>query len=342
MSNKRFEIDRPRVLMYPVTYRCNAKCKMCNIWDLEHGPELSATDLDTILADQFLAHSIEFINITGGECFLRKDLCDLVKVFVDRCPNIITIGFSSNGFSPNNILCTVGRLIAMTLPSNILLSVGLSFDGLGHIHDEVRGIPGGFERMMETLAGLRHLEKIYSPKFAFGVGANVNALTIDHLDDTYQYFRQHDIPGSFTPVISSELFYQNVDSRETFELTPEMRKRAYEFFCKLRADKYIDSFYFKFVKAWLLEGKRAVGCIYQTSGVFLEPNGDLYPCVAFQKFKMGNLLENRFSDIWQQDRLEKIYQEMSTHCPRCGSDCDIKMASVRNRIKRHLYYNLVG
>jgi len=342
MNKKRFKLDRPRVLLFPVTYRCNAKCKMCNIWDIDPGAEISPADLDNILKDQSLANSIEFIDITGGECFLRKDLCELIRVFVNRCPNLITIDLASNGFATKRIVEAAEKMIAITLPSNIFLSIGLSFDGLGHVHDEVRGVPGGFDRMIETLEKLRCFEDLYSPKFAVGVGANINAITIDHLDDTYDYFRKHDIPASFTPVVSSDHFFQNADNKESFDLTPDMRKKAYDFFCKLKKDKYIDNFYFKFAKAWLLEGKRSVGCIFQGSGILLEPNGDVYPCMSFQKFKMGNLMETSFSEIWQQDRLEKIYQEMAGYCPRCGSDCFIEKASIKNRVKRNLYYNLLG
>jgi len=342
MRAVKYRIDCPRVLMFSVTYRCNAKCKMCNIWDMESGPDLSVSDLDRILSDQFLAYSLQFVNLTGGECFLREDLVDLVKVLVDRCPNLITIELASNGFLTDRILKATGKMIAATLPSNIMLSIGLSFDGVGPVHDEVRGVPGGFERMVETLERLRHLEKIYSPKFAVGVGANINAITIDHLDETYQYFRERRIPASFTPWVSSDLYYQNIHNQENFDLTPEMRKKAYAFYRGLLKDRYIDKHFFKFVKGWLLEGKRSVGCIFRGSGIFLEPNGDLYPCVAYQKFKMGNLLETEFSEIWQKDELGKMYREMADYCLHCGSDCEIKKASLKNRLKRDLYNWLVG
>jgi len=315
---------------------------MCNIWDMESGPDLTVSDLDKILSDQLLAHSLQFVNITGGECFLREDIVALVKVLVDRCPNLITIELASNGFMTDRILKAAGKMIAATLPSNIMLSIGLSFDGIGPVHDEVRGVPGGFERMIETLERLRHLEKIYSPKFAVGVGTNINAITIDHLDDTYQYFRERDIPASFTPVVSSDLYYQNIHNQESFDLTPGMRKKAYAFYCGLLNDRYIDKHFFKFVKGWLLEGKRSVGCIFRGSGIFLEPNGDLFPCVAYQKFKMGNLLETGFSEIWQNDKLGKMYREMDNYCLHCGSDCEIKKASLKNRLKRDLYNWLVG
>lgn len=340
MNKNKFKLDRPRVLVYPVTYRCNSRCKMCNIWDLDPGPEISAADLNNVLNDKFLSHSIEFINITGGECFLRKDICELIELFVKKCPNLITVGFASNGFATKTILRAIDRLIAITLPSNIYLSIGLSFDGLEHVHDDVRGVAGGFSRMIETLKKLRQLEKIYWPKFAVGVGTNINAITIDHLDLTYKYFTENNIRASFTPVVTSDLYFQNVDNNDTFGLTSDMREKAYRFFCKLKKEKYIDNFYFKFAKGWLLEGKRSVGCIFQTSGIFLAPNGDLYPCMMFQEFKMGNLLETRFSDIWQQNRLDSIYQELSNHCPNCGSDCFIEKASIKNRIKRTLYYTL--
>ena len=50
-----------------VTYRCNAKCHMCNIWQDPTNPKDEIT-LDDI---KKIPNGLSFANITGGEPFLR-------------------------------------------------------------------------------------------------------------------------------------------------------------------------------------------------------------------------------------------------------------------------------
>ena len=78
----------PRALLLYVTYRCNARCVMCGIWqDHEFSDatsELSRSELDRVLSDRLFA-AIEYLNINGGEPALRADLGDLVRLCLDGC-----------------------------------------------------------------------------------------------------------------------------------------------------------------------------------------------------------------------------------------------------------------
>ena len=56
-----------------LTYRCPMRCQMCNIWQnpTEKARELTASDLRGL-------PRLKFINLTGGEPFIREDLADIV------------------------------------------------------------------------------------------------------------------------------------------------------------------------------------------------------------------------------------------------------------------------
>ncbi|MEM3593090.1 MAG: 4Fe-4S cluster-binding domain-containing protein, partial [Candidatus Jordarchaeaceae archaeon] len=77
-----------------VTYRCNSKCKTCNIWKIQQRikpeQELSLSEWEMTLKD--IGESPFWITLTGGEPFLRKDLTELVEIIDDYCrPKIINI-----------------------------------------------------------------------------------------------------------------------------------------------------------------------------------------------------------------------------------------------------------
>ena len=57
-----------------VTYRCNARCSMCNRYKAPSKPE-EEISIETIKR----LPKMYFTNITGGEPFIRTDLKDIVR-----------------------------------------------------------------------------------------------------------------------------------------------------------------------------------------------------------------------------------------------------------------------
>ena len=121
-----------------VTYRCNAKCNMCEVWN--YPTKLSEEiGIDTIkkLPDMF------FCNITGGEPFVREDLPDIVDVLQKKSRRIV---ISTNG-------CFTDRIIALSkkYPE---VGIRISIEGMPKTNDSIRGIPGGFDKVLDTLLQL--------------------------------------------------------------------------------------------------------------------------------------------------------------------------------------------
>ena len=79
-----------------VTYRCNARCNMCNRYKVPARPEEEIT-LETIrkLPEMY------FTNITGGEPFIREDLKDIVRELQKKSNRIV---ISTNGFFTDRIV----------------------------------------------------------------------------------------------------------------------------------------------------------------------------------------------------------------------------------------------
>lgn len=86
---------RPYYVQYYILSRCNLNCRQCNI--VEANSDLREADLKTI---EKIAHNLKKVGVgivllTGGEPFLRKDLPEMVKIFVDHGlnPRLQTAGF---------------------------------------------------------------------------------------------------------------------------------------------------------------------------------------------------------------------------------------------------------
>ena len=78
----RFKTLPPRELMLVATYRCNARCVMCNIWKMRKD-QLSVEQFAEVLSDP-LFRKVQIVNVTGGEPTLRTDLDQIVRLLVEK------------------------------------------------------------------------------------------------------------------------------------------------------------------------------------------------------------------------------------------------------------------
>lgn len=124
-----------------VTYRCNARCHMCNTWQFptRTQEEIRPEDLTSL-------PPMNFTNLTGGEPFLRRDLEDIIEAVRPKTKRIV---ISTNGFFTSRIIN-----IAKKYPD---LGVRISIEGLPRVNDELRGISHGFDKGLRTLLELKDM-----------------------------------------------------------------------------------------------------------------------------------------------------------------------------------------
>ena len=94
---------------------------------------------------------ILWLDISGGEPFLRKDLPEICGSF-----NTGSISIPTNGFNPALIDESVQRIIGSTQAE---VSISLSLDGFEETNDDIRS-RGCFKKSMETLELLMRIDGI--------------------------------------------------------------------------------------------------------------------------------------------------------------------------------------
>ncbi len=124
-----------------VSYRCNAKCNMCDVWYYPTKPaEEIGLDVIRNLPEMF------FVNITGGEPFIRQDLPEIVADLRKKAKRIV---ISTNGFFTDRIIELCAKF-----PD---LGIRISIEGSPESNDRIRGIPDGYRRTPETLHKLQEM-----------------------------------------------------------------------------------------------------------------------------------------------------------------------------------------
>ena len=89
-------------------------------------------------------HSAGF---SGGEPFLRKDLEKIISIFELNC-GTKNFSLATNCLRPKQIFEDTKNILQKH--PKITLTVYLSHDGTRKVHDEIRGIPGNWEKLLET------------------------------------------------------------------------------------------------------------------------------------------------------------------------------------------------
>ena len=159
LSRKGFYLPaNPVTLTYSITAACQSKCKTCNIGlEYQHNPKRKEKDLKLEEIEKIFRTlgQIYFFNVSGGEPFLRRDLPEIIKLACRYLkPRIIHI--------PTNAIAS-GRIRSLTLQcleiinqhdSTVPFTIKPSIDGVGEVHDEIRGVKGNFKQLEKTISYL--------------------------------------------------------------------------------------------------------------------------------------------------------------------------------------------
>lgn len=99
------------------------RCKMCNIWNhpTEKSKELVADDLKIL-------PRLKFINLTGGEPFIREDLEQIVKECYRHTDRIV---ISTSGWFEDRVIA-----LAKKFPR---IGIRISIEGLSDKNDRTSG-----------------------------------------------------------------------------------------------------------------------------------------------------------------------------------------------------------
>lgn len=158
-----------------MTSHCNATCETCFYWDeLNRQGDLSWDEIVKLSST-----TPEFTDLwfSGGEPTLRKDLPEIIDLFV-RNNGVRYINLPTNGLKPQRIYEIAER--ALSHNPGLELHINIALDGLRESHDFMRGVPGNFEKALESGRLLRQLK----PAFGLRLIVNINTvITRDNLDE---------------------------------------------------------------------------------------------------------------------------------------------------------------
>jgi Fe-coproporphyrin III synthase len=285
------------------TYRCNAKCHMCNTWQF---PSKPAEEIGTEVMRR-LPSGLDKINVSGGEPGLRKDLVDIVAVVRQKAKEV---DISSNGYFTDRLV-EVGR----RFPD---VGFRISVEGLPKLNDGLRGIKDGFERSLKTVISLRD-----SGVHNVGFGTVICDKNKADLLNLYNLCTLMGVEYSSSTMHNSFYFHKFDNKVEDLEGTVEVMHRFIEALLqskrsslRLRVKDWGRAFLNYGILQHIQGVSRPIPCGAGSELFFLDPHGQILACNGSDvPWVMGNLKEKSFDEIWHSREAEEVRKKVA-HCQR--------------------------
>lgn len=302
-----------------LTERCDCRCEICFIWRKEKRPEPTPADVAAFLRG---APTIRWLNLTGGEIFLRDDVPAVVEAALGAQPRLAVLDFPTTGQRTDRIVSDVERIARLGVPRCF---VTVSVEGPPALHDRLRGRPGAFERMIATYRALRRV-----PRVAAFLGLTLSDRNADAVDATLDALASR-LPG-FSPrevhvnvATTSGHYYDNLGAGVRRPRRPHRairrvlsRRRARWF----SPTDVLETAYLARVRAHVGTGRSPLPCRSLFTSVFVGGDGQVRPCTVFDR-PLGDAYAAPLPTLLATPEAEAARADVQAdRCPGCWSPCE--------------------
>jgi MoaA/NifB/PqqE/SkfB family radical SAM enzyme len=322
---------RPTVLIYNCTWVCDARCEMCNNWKFgDRKSDMTLAQLEPVMAHPFWG-AVENLNISGGEPTTRNDLPELVEVFQRHLPRMRKIGINTTGLTPHRAIPMLTRIVKFCADHGLLISIRVSLDGIGDVHDQVRHVKRGFGKARQTIEAMQGLAKEHA-NFQFGLASTIFSTNLEDADNILKWARSQQLDIVFNMLRFTDGMLHNRDLEEKVGF----RQREEDFMRRFFLDRVQEesvlsgqAFLYLHYADMIANGyQRTMPCPFQTQGLMLNPYGDLHYCENSQP--IGNVLTTPAEELYfRTDNLAHRDDIKRTVCPTCLSPCQVNVGAMK-------------
>jgi len=321
-----FKKEQVSYLILYITNRCNFRCGFCFYYEqIENSSinELSLGEIEKIAKN--IGPLIQ-LSLTGGEPFLRKDITKITSYFIDNTfVKYITI--PTNGFYTKRIIEFLME-VANLYPS-VYFRIVLSVEGVGDIHDKLRGTQGSFLKLEESYHAIKKLKKEY-PNIVLDANtvffADSETSILDTLYKITDFFDFDNYSITFVRGKTKNKDQNNISLQRYVDANNFMKKleRTKEkrfLYPVWRAIRDVS-------RDWLIRTARddefITPCTAGQKLLVIAENGDVFPCEILER-SFGNLRDFSY-DIKKMlsfpESIEYLTWIKDSQC-RCTFECAI-------------------
>jgi MoaA/NifB/PqqE/SkfB family radical SAM enzyme len=322
---------RPTVLIYNCTWVCDARCTMCNNWKWgDRKSDMTLAQLEPVMANPFWG-AVENLNISGGEPTTRNDLPEMVELFHRHLPRLRKIGINTTGLTPHRAIPMLTRIVEFCAEKGVLISIRVSLDGIGDIHDQVRSVKNGFVKANKTIEAMQALAQKHE-NFSFGIAATIFATNMPDAENILAWARAKELDVVFNMLRFTDAMLHNKELEEKIGFGGREEQFMRKFFLDRVQEESIlsgQAFMYLHYADMIANGyQRTMPCPFKSQGLLLNPNGDLHYCENSEK--LGNVLDDTAEALYfKAENLAHRQHLQDSVCPTCLSPCQVNVGAMK-------------
>ena len=196
---------RPTSIVLLVTERCNARCIHCDIWKNRGKEDRPSQDQwQTLLKDLRVWLGPVQVVFSGGEALLNRSTIELVQYAssIKLFAELLTHGFWEDQ--------TKIEMLAAARPGRVTISL----DGVGSVHDTVRGREGFFNRTEKTIQTLLRMRKTLASPLSIRLKTVIMKQNLADVCNVAHFAQRHGVEVFYQPI---EQNYNTVENPSWFE-----------------------------------------------------------------------------------------------------------------------------
>lgn len=322
MSATGLRVRPPVALVLPIIDVCGGRCTMCGIWQRPPRPPLEPGRLAQVLADPLLSGSLTHVNVTGGEPVDHPAFPEIASTLSAGLPSLVQVNVNTSGLAAERTVAGV-EAFRRSLDPRVEMMATVSLDGIGKLHDRIRGVKGAFEETSRAVEGCVEVSQRL-PGLEVHLNCTISHANLDGVGEVLAWARARGIGLTLTAAASNDLYLGNVRYRARFGLTGRQREELARLLDGLRDDDVIprtERHYYEMVAGMLRGGDRSCDCVYQSHGVFLDLDGLVYPCGTAGELPYGRLPEESFEEVYLGPKGDEVRRAlMRGYCPSCPTN----------------------
>jgi radical SAM protein with 4Fe4S-binding SPASM domain len=305
------------------TYRCNLKCKMCDLWKRpseysEKGKkELSTEEMKKLISD-YADIGTSGIGFTGGEPILRSDMLDLITYTKKKG---MIAHMSTNGYLINHDM-------AKKIIDSGLDAIGFSLDGItAETHDRIRGVNGSFDRVIKGLNTMIELKRKYNSGIVILVVCVISRNNIDEIIPMVDMLKKMGVDKiSFMPFHDIGLLTNNKETMSELKIDKneieKIRNITKDLIRISKKEKIIDSStrYLSLFPMCFQNTPSPLKCYAGYVSFSVDGYGDMYPCFPFMEMGLSketkNIRDMSLKEYWYSKELNEIRKRIK-NCKKC-------------------------
>ncbi|RJR21268.1 MAG: radical SAM protein [Nitrospiraceae bacterium] len=338
------EAGLPEAVTLFLTHRCNLRCRMCGQWGDQgvtrnkpagdRTADMPVEDMKKIIDD--IASFRPNITLFGGEPLLHRHAHELIGYIKKKELHCLMI---TNG----SMLSRYGH----GLVESGLDELNVSVDGGMELHDEIRGVPGLYSRIMDGLKEVTDLkEKMKTKTPLINLQCTINRHNYRHLEQMVTVAEEiransltfHNLIFLDRDTMEKQLEFDRMLDCSSLnwegfvcepQVDPEALHAKIKDISRSKPDFPIDM-YPNFSKEQLndyyLNPSYAPSngqgrCVSPWMTGYIFPDGELRPCLNFD-YSFGNVRAESFAEVWNSEKAVRFRStvrenRMLPACVRC-------------------------